>query len=224
MRTLLLMIAALALSACATALPFAQVERTPMPSHDPAQVIALYKAAIPDQEKLLSSVTFGFGPQAITGIGVLELDQSAGTFAVACLNPMGMKLFELAGDRTATTTRFVLPMLERGPKGGFGTKIGEDIRRIYFDSVPSGAGWWSWWDDNELTVNERTDGGIMKYVFAGAEGSLVEKAYFVNDDLRWRVLYFGPERKNGKIINRGVLLQNYQYGYSLTVKVKEILD
>ncbi len=224
MRALILMIAALALSACAAALPFAPVGRTPMPSHDPAQVIAQYRAAIPQQLKLLSSVTFGFGPQEITGIGELELDQSAGTFAVACLNPMGMKLFELSGDRSGTTTRFVLPMLERGGKGSFGAKIGEDIRRIYFDTTPSGAGWWSWWDGNELVVNERTDGGIMKYVFAGAEGSLVEKAYFVENDLRWRVLYFGPERKNGKIINRGVLLQNYQYGYSLTVKVKEILD
>lgn len=218
----MLALSILALAGCA-ALPFPPVERVPMPSHEPAEVIARFAESIPAQAKLLSSVTFRFGPQEIAGIGVLEFDEAAGTFGVACMNPMGMKLFELEGTGDAIKMRFILPLIDRG--GGFGQRVGEDIRRMYFGLVPSACGYWSRWDGEALEVSERTDGGVMRYTFAGADGALIEKAFFTNDDdLRWRVLYFGYERKNAKLFARDVVFQNYQYGYSLTVRVKEILD
>ncbi len=66
--------------------------------------------------------------------------------------------------------------------------------------------------------------GIVEYIFAGADGYLVEKNYYEKDILNWRVSYYEYRQKDGKIYPRGIILKNYKYRYSLTVRLKEIID
>lgn len=210
MRRLIAVLALLTLAGCASV------------RYDAAPLLSAYEARVPEHISTLSSVTFSFGPQEITGIGMMELDPKSGEFAVSCMNLMGMKLFELQGSPKGVNTLFVLPMLDRG--GGFGQKVGEDILRMYTGLAPSMDGAWAWRQGDEIVVVMPDGEGQMRYGFSALTGELSERAYFAGDDLKWRVAYFGYEGKNGKLYARGVTLYNYQYGYSLSVKIKEIID
>ncbi|MFA4830297.1 MAG: hypothetical protein WC594_13885, partial [Thermodesulfovibrionales bacterium] len=61
-----------------------------------------------------------------------------------------------------------------------------------------------------------------EYVFAGADGNMVEKNYYEDNTLIWRVSFYEYRQKDGKIYPGGIILNNYKYGYSLTVRLKEI--
>ena len=41
----------------------------------------------------------------------MGIDRTNDTFKVVCLNPMGVKLFDLTGDRNSVTPRDVIPAL-----------------------------------------------------------------------------------------------------------------
>jgi hypothetical protein len=65
---------------------------------------------------------------------------------------------------------------------------------------------------------------MIKYEFAGPGGHLVEKSYYEKNRLKWKVSYYEYERKDGRIYPVGIIYNNYLYGYSLTLKLKEIFN
>jgi len=64
----------------------------------------------------------------------------------------------------------------------------------------------------------------MEYEFAGIGLELVEKVYYENDEMIWRISYYEYREHNGKLYPHGIIMINYKYGYQLTVRQKELLS
>jgi hypothetical protein len=99
--------------------------------------------------------------------------------------------------------------------------VGNDIRRMYLDLVPAtDASHWRGRD--AVTFRQSAGEGQLEFLFAGEQRYLVEKRYYEQSELVWRVSYYEYLEQNGKIYPRGIILVNYRYGYQLTVRHKEL--
>lgn len=218
-RLTVLLLGAVLLAGCVS-VPFRETPPVCMDAVDPQQLLAQYRETLPERFQLLNSVVFDYRWRAFTGIGLVEIDRPAQTFRIVCLNPLGVKLFELSGDAQRTEAHFVMPpLLEQG--GDFAGTVGEDIRRIYFDVVPAVEASVER-QRRALVFRQPAPGGSLEYVFAGRDGDLVEKRYRdADNDLVWKVSYYEYRAENGKRSPQGVVLTNYRHGYRLTVRPKE---
>jgi hypothetical protein len=217
-RSFLLICVSLALvSGCARA-PFPETPLAPLRVGDPAGVVERFRERMPERFQLLDSVVFDYNWMTFSGLGASEIDRARGSFKVACMNPMGVKLFELSGDRGGTVAGYSIAAFNK--YGDLAAAVGGDIRRIYFDLVPS-SGAVVWKRKRELVFRQWAGRGLLEYVFAGAEGDLVEKNYYENNGLAWRVSYYEYVDQGGKRLPRGIVLVHYDYGYRLTVRRRE---
>jgi outer membrane biogenesis lipoprotein LolB len=201
-------------------IPFQETRRISVESDDPKSVVAQFKANSPDNFQLLNSVVFEYSWQSFMGIGYVDVNRQNSTFKLVCLNPLGVQLFELSGDRDTIVPHHVMPALtEFG--GDLPTAVGTDIRRIYFDLVPSDKARIAK-STYEIKFSEPYGAGVMEYEFAGEERELVGKSYYENDDIIWRISYYEYREQNGKHFPQGIIMKNYKYGYQLTVRQKEL--
>ncbi len=205
-------------SGCAR-IPFQETPLVPLESAVPSRVVENFKAGLPSNFQVLNSVVFEYNWRKFLGLGSVDIDRRNSRFRVVCQNPMGVKLFELSGDRDAIVTDYALDALMQ--YGDLPTAVGKDIRRIYFDVVPSASAQVSR-EKYTISFRQPADAGYMEYVFAGKDRDLVEKSYYENDDLVWRVSYYEYHEQDGKRYPQGIVLVNYQYGYQLTVRQKEL--
>ena len=70
----------------------------------------------------------------MTTLGYADVDPATGNFAVVCVSPMGVKLFDVVRTNGQTNARIALPV--SGNQEEAGKAIGEDISRLYFDLTP----------------------------------------------------------------------------------------
>jgi len=217
-RCKLLCILLLLVTGCAQ-VPFRETTAIPMGSVDPAALAGRFHSTVPESFQLLNTVVFEYNDRKFLGIGSVELNAIRHTFHVACLNPMGVKLFELSGDDRGVSTGYILEPLAK--YGDIGAAVGGDIRRIYFDLVPSRTAS-VWKRKYQLTFWQSSGSGTLEYVFAGADADLVMKRYYEDHVIAWQVSYYEYREHMGKRYPQGIVLINYQYGYRLTVRLKEI--
>lgn len=210
---------ALLLAAGCTSVPFRETPAASLGEVDSARLLADFRARLPERFQLLNSVVFEFAGMSFMGIGYLNVDRGDGTFHVTCLNPLGVQLFELAGDRSAIETRSVLAPLMR--YGDLPTAVGTDIRRIFLDLVPAPDAQ-VWRMERSVGFWQRAGEGRVQYLFAGPDRDLVEKNYYENSEIVWGVSYYEYVEQGGKRYPRGIVLTNYQRGYRLTVRQKEV--
>lgn len=215
---ILLMIGVLLVAGC-THIPFEETRRVSFESVDPKSVVEQFKANTPENFQLLNSVVFEYSWKTFMGIGYVDINRKDDLFKVVCLNPLGVKLFELSGDRNAILTHDAIPPIMQ--YGDLPTSVGIDIRRIYFDLLPSPNAQ-PCKRKYDLTFRQPSGSGEMEYVFAGAGRALVEKSYFENDEIIWRVSYYEYREHNEKQYPQGIVFINYKYGYQLTVRQKEL--
>ncbi len=206
------------ISGCSN-IPFKKTEDIPLGQVEPAFVVSQFKKRIPVKINLLNSIVFEYNWQEFLGIGQIAADTKKETFMVVCLNPMGIKLFELSGDRQTTKRRFVMEMLAK--KGDISKAVGADIRRIYFDLIPAPNAA-AIKNKYELIFKESAGAGRLEYIFAGADYYLVEKKYFEDNQLVWDVSYYEYQLKNGKLYPMGIILKNFKHDYRLIVRLKEV--
>ncbi len=190
-----------------------------MGSVAPWALVEDFRKASPESFQIMNTIVFEYNWNKFSGIGYIYVDAGEKTFKAVCINHLGVKLFELSGDRSGTDPRFVLEQFSR--KGNFADTVGEDIRRIYFDLTPSAEAQINK-KKYQIIFREPAGTGVKEYIFAGAGGHLIEKNYYEENKLSWRVSYYEYRQKEGKIYPRGIIFNNYKYGYSLTVKLKEI--
>lgn len=202
-----------------SSIPFQETAHVSLESADPRAIMERFREGGPESFRLLTTVVFQYNWNKLSGIGYVDINTKEKTFTIVCINPMGVKLFELSGDKDSIISHFVLEELSK--QGNFASAVGEDIKRIYFDLIPS--------IDAKIErgkykfiFREPYRQGTMEYVFAGADGNMVEKNYYEDNILIWRVSYYEYQQKDGKIYPGGIILRNYKYGYSLTVRLKEI--
>ncbi len=218
MRYLAGILCILMISGC-TRVPFQKTSFVPAGGVEPREVLENYRRGIPGHYQMLHTIMFQYGWNRVSALGYAEIDRGTGSFAVAGMNPVGVKLFEISGGKEGVTKHFVLEGLSG--KGDFTSAMAQDIRRIYFDLLPvPGAEIMK--KGSRILFRQADGGGVLVYTFAGKGWRLVEKEYFRDNTLRWRVSYYEYRQKEGKIYPWGIILHNYQNGYSLTVKVKEI--
>jgi hypothetical protein len=208
----------LVIAGCSS-VPFQKISYVPLDGVDSLAIVDKYKSSLPQHLRLLNTLVYRYGWKKFSTIGYIDIDRRTKTFTAVSLTPMGFKLFELTGDENSVKTSFMLE--EFGREGDFARVAGEDIRRIYFDLIPS-ADAQIIKERFRIIFRQRFQNGALIYVFAGKEGYLIEKKYYENSKLNWSVSYYEYQQKDGKIYPRGIILNNYKYGYNLVIKLKEI--
>ena len=219
-RLATLLIGVLLVAGCAH-VPFQETKRVSFASVEPKSVVEQFKANSPVNFQLLNSVVFEYSWKTFMGIGYIDINRQDSTFKVVCLNPLGVQLFELSGDRNSIVTHSAMPALMQ--YGDLPTAVGNDIRRIYFDLLPSEKAR-VWKGKYKVNFWQPYDSGVMEYEFAGEGRQLVEKVYYENDEIIWRISYYEYVLHNGKHYPQGIIMTNYRYGYQLTVRQKELFS
>lgn len=199
--------------------PFGETPPVSLESVEPARLLEEFKAGLPEQFQLMNTVVFERSGMSFTAIGYLDIDRRENRFRVVCLNPLGVQLFELSGDRSSITTHSVLPPLMRF--GDLPTVVGTDIRNIFLDLTPADTAQ-VWRSRTSISFWQPSAQGRMQYVFAGAGHDLVEKNYYENSEIVWSLSYHDYLELNGKRYPRGIVLVNHRHGYTLTVRHKEL--
>jgi hypothetical protein len=208
----------LPLIAACSAVPFQETARVPLGPEGPRSLVERFQTGLPGSFQLLTSVVFEYNWRKFAAVGYLDINRRDGLFKVACLNPMGVKLFELSGDEKSVTNLYTIAAFNR--YGDITTVVGNDIRRIYFDLVPSAEAR-IWKRKYSVSFRQPSGPGTMEYIFSGPQADLVEKNYYDDSGIAWRVSYYEYRDQNGKRFPQGIVLLNYQYHYRLTVRHKE---
>ncbi len=198
--------------------PFQKAPLVSFEARDPQRVLERFQASTPASFQLLTTVVFEYNNYRFVGIGNVELNTKDREFKLACSNPMGVKLFELSGDARTITTQYAIAALAK--YGDVGAVVGEDIRRIYFDTVPLPEAP-VWKRKYEFVYRQSSGPGYLEYVFAGPDGDLVEKRYYEDHLIVWLASYYEYREERGKRYPQGIVYVNYQHGYRLTVRHKE---
>ncbi|ABK98543.1 DUF3261 domain-containing protein [Pelobacter propionicus] len=218
-RLICLLLALLLMAGCGAQVPFREVPALPLGAAEPARVLDDFKARLPERFQLLNSVVLEYAGLSFMAIGYLDMDRSDNSFQVSCLNPLGVRLFELSGDHGAITARSVLP-----PLMGYGdlpTAVGTDIGRIFLDLLPAPHAQ-VWRTGNSISFWQPAGAGRMQYLFAGPDRDLLEKNYYEDSQIQWGVSYYEYVELAGKRYPRGIVLTNYQRNYRLIVRHKEL--
>ena len=219
MIRLLTLLTALLLAAGCSHIPFREPERTPLEASEFDGVVQRFAATAPDSYRALNSVVFDYSWSSFMGLGYLDIDRSKGEFRVVCLNPLGVQLFELSGDRATITAQQVMPEMMR--YGDLPTAVGGDIRRIFLNLLPAERARRTG-DRYSLTFSQPEGEGTLEYEFAGRGHELTEKRYLEQGDVVWRVSYYEYREQDGRHYPYGIILNNYRHGYQLTIRQKEL--
>ncbi|MCX5701013.1 MAG: DUF3261 domain-containing protein [Candidatus Omnitrophica bacterium] len=200
-------------------LPATRIKYMPLDSIDPLNYTLEFTQRIPERMEVVNSIVFQYKWRSFTALGLTYLNIKEKTFVVSCMSPVGVKLFELIGDKDSVKANFVLKeLLQRGdlPKA-----VGEDIRRIYFDNKPLQDSFIKK-DRYRIIYTENKDTGVTKYIFAGIPSRLIEKRYYEAGRNIWSVYYYDYRLVQGKLYPAYCLLKNYKFGYKLFTRIKEI--
>ena len=207
------------LSGCAV-VPFPEPARVSLERENPQELVKRFQAALPDNFQLLNSVVFEYNWRTFPGIGSVSIRRSDHLFRVAGMSPLGVKLFELSGNQHSVTKHYAIASFEQ--YGDAATAVGNDIRRIYFDLIPATDAR-IWKRKYAIRFRHSSGPGMLEHIFGGERGDLIEKNYYGEDGIAWRASYYEYREQNGKRWPQGILFINYQYGYRLTVRQKELI-
>lgn len=148
-------------------------------------------------------------------LGSLRIDRPAGTFQLVGLNPLGVQLFELSGDRKATTIHFAIPPLME--QQWILKSIGDDIRRIDFDVIPPADATVDI-ATKSIRYRRRTQKGTLVYTFGGNPAVLLEKRLDLWFGSAWRIRYGDYAGAAGLLYPRWIVMDNDRGHYRLILK------
>ncbi len=219
---LLLLLSFLALGAgCGPRQLFLAEPLVPLGDVDPLEVRNRFAAALPERFETLSSIIFRYRGRSIAALGSTVVDTVERRFGVACINPLGVKLFELSGDKDSVEYAYMHD--EFKGQGDFAGVVAEDVKRVYFDLLPD--------DHAEVTIKDKkiifrqeSANQATEFIFAGKNTVLIEKRYFEKNKRIWRVQYFEYFDADGKLHPKGIVLRNYMYNYTLTIHLRELMS
>lgn len=219
MRPFAAVLAAAALAGCA-GVPFEKPARVDLGDVDAGSAAERFRAAVPGKFSLVATILFRYNRfRKMSAIGSIDVDTARREFAVACFSPLGVKLFEIASAGGETRERYVLPRL--ADLGDVSGAVGKDIERVYFDLAPP-AGAEVKRRRREIVFRSADETGMTEHAFAGEGPDLVWKRRRDGGGAaEWKVSYYEYVDVPGGRLPRGVVVDNYRYGYRLVVKMKE---
>lgn len=200
-------------------IPFNKASCVLMENVDPDSVKEKFALVLPDKFQIINTIVFEYRGQSVSFIGYTDINTKDKVFTVAGLNPVGIKLFELIGEKDKNILKFAIEDFTK--KGNFAEAVGGDIRKIFFDRLPEN-GSKVYKNKCEIVFSQKEADLTTEYVFAGQNNFLVKKRCLVKDDLIWCVNYYEYTYKNGKIHPLGIILDNYKYDYRLILRLKEV--
>ena len=210
----------LLLVGCSHKIPFEHPSLHPVADIDPGVIRDNFAASLPESFQLISSTVFIYKMHSFTAIGLTGIDVKTQKFTLACMNPMGVKLFELAGDKEGVDCRFA--MKEFTQKGDFAKMVADDIRNIYFNRIPDkDAGIVK--QNKKIIFFKPVNSGRMEYLFGGNGNLLLEKRFLKKGRKIWSVFYFEHIKKNGKLHPSGIIFKHYKYGYQLVIRLIDVV-
>ena len=191
----------------------------PLNNIDPKSYTEDFSRRTPERMKIISTIIFQYKWKSFTALGFTDLNIQDNVFAVSCMTPVGVKLFELLGDKDSVKANFVMKELLQ--KGDLPKAVGEDIRRIYFDTTPAQGSVLK--KEKYRIIYTQTKGpGVMKYIFAEIPARLIEKRYYESGRNIWSVYYYDYRFMQDKIYPAYCILKHYKFGYKLFTRIKEV--
>ena len=152
-------------------------------------------------------------------LDVLRVDRVAGKFELIALNHLGIKLFDLSGDRDNVSVGYVLPPL-MGEKDIL-ISIGHDVANMYLDQIPT-DGAKTEVGSNKIVFSDKQSGGTLVYEFGGGPLVLLDKHLDGWFWTKWRVRYFRYSTEFGGLYPRGIVMDNGHYHYRIIVKNRDV--
>lgn len=215
----LLALACAGLAGCATA-PFPAPEPFAVKGVAPEDIPARFEARLAPRFEQVNAVVFRFWGRELASMGMVSVDVPERSFAVVCLTPIGVKLFEVVCDRGRVEGRVALPELEK--RGGeLAQAAGVDLARAYFDrSPPAGAPHRMRKGRLVFSVQDAT--GTTEYGYAWGDGRLAEKIRRERGRVVWRVDYREYREGAEGLEPSGLVIVNRRYGYRLVVSAREM--
>jgi len=173
------------------------------------------RATWPQRFSRLDHIVFSMGGRVRSFIGYTRIDRSNGDFSVAAVTPLGVKLFVLSGDRETVRLRYLSPALVQEKQ--VAEAIATDIRRIYFDGLPSPEDA-VFLEEGTYRFVRREEKGTTLIRIDPQRAILLEKGKR-DGPQRYTVRYDGYSRAHaGKI-----LFKNLTHRYSLSIHLKKIM-
>jgi hypothetical protein len=152
-------------------------------------------------------------------LDVLRVDRPAGTFEMVGLNQLGVKLFDLKGDRRGAAVIFAIPPLMEHQN--LLLAFAKDIRRMYFDLVPDNGAKTRIKPDR-VKFTEKSPDADVAYEFAAQPPRLLEKYDDGFFGSAWRVGYYKYEPTTTGLYPRGIVMENSQYHYRIIIKNRDL--
>jgi len=205
---------------CAS-IPFKQIDYVAIGNLSPLRLCQEFKASLAQELNVVNSIVFQYKWRSFSALGYTHLDLTDGSFQVSCMNPVGIKLFELTGNRKEIDSNFVLKELLQ--KGDLPKVVGEDIRRIYFDMLP-GPDAQIERQKYKMIFTQPLGTGTLEYVFGGSQHRLTEKHYYEKKRKLWSVYYYEYLASKNGLYPSGLILKHHRFGYKLIIRLKEVLS
>ncbi len=206
------------MAGCAS-LPFPEPEAFVSDGVALAEVPARFAVRLAPQFEQVNAVVFRFRLRELTALGMASVDLPSRSFAVTCMTPLGVKLFDVVCAGGRAEGRFVHPELaERG--GDLAQAAGTDLTHAYLDwHPPPGAPYVA--EHGRLIFTAADATGKTEYRYAGSDGRLTEKIRFERGRRIWEVNYRAYASEPDGLVPTGLVIMNRQYGYRLTVTTRE---
>lgn len=199
--------------------PFSSVELIPLENVEPNSVVDSFKRQLPEKFSVINTINFRYRGRRISGLGYTRVNTAEKDFAVVCLNPAGIKLFEIQSIQGQAKTNFVLDELSE--MGDIAERVSKDLKRIYFHIVPSEEADFLK-TENKVIFKEDKKNGRIKYVFGGRKAYLISRTYSENQTAEWEVFYYNWQKYQDKLYPEGIVFKNHKYQYELAFKLKEV--
>ncbi|MAF94764.1 MAG: hypothetical protein CMM60_03285 [Rhodospirillaceae bacterium] len=171
---------------------------------------------------IFNSITFGFRGKKMSALGITALDSINHSFSVAGISPMGLTLFKIKVKNNKIVSSYVIPKFGGDDLTKAADMISKDIGNIYFNRTPDIDNNLINIDKDGVTIKTKIDNKDFKYTFSGTPLKLITKSMYKNNKKLWSVDYYDYKQVNEKEIAFNILLINYEYGYTLDTKTKEV--
>lgn len=194
-----------------------------LPSLPPEQARRLpvaYDQALPASFNAQQTLVFEFKPHwwwptiRMTALGYATVNRKTGDYAVVCLTPMGMKLFDVSCSNGVATTRMTIP--SRGDPAIMGKAISDDIGSLYFDLAPAPG----------AEVKQRGQRVIFRsasgeHEYNAVSGELIRKVVRT-PDTRSTLTFSDYRQGTGLAYPETMTLRNHNNRYRLTVRTLKL--
>ena len=199
--------ACLGLTSCRTVPLLPEAERDKIP--------VIFEASLPVSFRAEQTLVFEFRPHwwwptvRMTALGYATVNRRTGDYAVVCLSPLGVKLFDVACRNGIAETRMMFPMTVG--REAVEKAIRDDLRTLLLDWVPPRSA-----AARQSGDRLRFSWGRDAYEYSAGTGRLVGKEIW-NGDARSTVAYSNYGGSGGPGYPSRMVLQNHEAGYRLTL-------